>query len=1029
MEAIAGLSLAANILQVIDFTVNVLLAGQQIHKTGSTAQNAELELVTNDFVELNNRLKSWTRPDTATYGPLEKDSQVRQPCRLYCRNTNICQLLENLAVESAGIAQELVELLQSICIQRAHSKYKSFLQAIRTSWSERKIEETQKRLQTIRNELQFRVLISLKEDNIRSLNGANHTTLAHVIESNRVLQTQTNHIAKRQEADDKAAQQRHSEIMAAISQNQVVSHHTIDVMKRIKERLYSPRQDDRSDDIVIAHQSTLKWVLQDHTSNRSWSSLPQWLREDGDVYWVSGKAGSGKATLMKHLLNNPRMMEDLQRWAGGGHLIVCSFYFWSSDAKIQRSQEGLFRSLLWQILDQDASCGSTLFPDLYQSDVAWEEFPTFHQLRRAFRRLKTLPETTKIALVVDGLDEFDAVNCTMTELAELFLSAGQSQNLKALVSSRPISAFESAFANQPKLRLHELTYNDITIFVDDRLGKHPQFAELAAQSPVKAQALVKEIVYAASGVFLWVKLVVDSLLEGLRNQDTVFALQNRLRKLPKDLEALFKHLLDGIPADYKLEASQYFQLLRCYNQAPNDTSLSALALFYADTPEHVVLEKRVEAISPAEKVRVEEVIKRKLRSHCVGLLELQPRINARDKDTKQNTIVTQITQDVTYLHRSVADYLAREEVWREVVSHTASTSFYAPQTLLKSSVMEIKVSVFAPAPRNSCSDGIELWKVVLNAMHFASLIAEATSMTSLALLDDLDEALSIHFISNRSSFGAMPHWTGNTETWCGTWFDDHRRPSGAQDNYLTFTTERGLEFYVCEKLKQNPQCLKKSGRPLLDYACNSGPQFDLIRPEIVQALLHNGADPNERFHGHSPWMNIYASRRGDLASSRVQLSVISKLLQHGADPNASITKSMRLSNGDHRIFRQSVLRHIKWMSSVLRKGREDDSATDNGASPFSNTKQQAHEQEACEEQQVIKDLIELLISKGAKDKELHNVAGTFMEIGGLGSKSYALWRKLRNNSEEKFGDNRKRWGRTFLLDDGTWYCKLSYSIF
>jgi hypothetical protein len=88
MEAIAGLSLAANILQVIDFSAKVLLAGHQIHKTGSTAQNAELELVTNDFVELNDRLRSWIRPDAATSGPLEKDSQVRQPRRPYCRNTN-----------------------------------------------------------------------------------------------------------------------------------------------------------------------------------------------------------------------------------------------------------------------------------------------------------------------------------------------------------------------------------------------------------------------------------------------------------------------------------------------------------------------------------------------------------------------------------------------------------------------------------------------------------------------------------------------------------------------------------------------------------------------------------------------------------------------------------------------------------------------------------------------------------------------------------------------------------------------------
>jgi hypothetical protein len=76
MEAIAGLSLAANILQIVDFTAKVLSTGNQIRLSGSTVQNSELELVVNDFTTLNERITLWTRPDPANLGPLAKDVQV-----------------------------------------------------------------------------------------------------------------------------------------------------------------------------------------------------------------------------------------------------------------------------------------------------------------------------------------------------------------------------------------------------------------------------------------------------------------------------------------------------------------------------------------------------------------------------------------------------------------------------------------------------------------------------------------------------------------------------------------------------------------------------------------------------------------------------------------------------------------------------------------------------------------------------------------------------------------------------------------
>lgn len=78
MESLAALGLAANILQVVDFTANLLSTGKEIYQRGSTVQNSELEVVVKDLTSLNDPLKSWARPNPDALGPLARESQVRK---------------------------------------------------------------------------------------------------------------------------------------------------------------------------------------------------------------------------------------------------------------------------------------------------------------------------------------------------------------------------------------------------------------------------------------------------------------------------------------------------------------------------------------------------------------------------------------------------------------------------------------------------------------------------------------------------------------------------------------------------------------------------------------------------------------------------------------------------------------------------------------------------------------------------------------------------------------------------------------
>ena len=57
--------------------------------------------------------------------------------------------------------------------------------------------------------------------------------------------------------------------------------------------------------------------------------------------------------------------------------------------------------------------------------------------------------------------------------------------------------------------------------------------QLTKLKPEAAAIFVKEIVTKANGVFLWIQLVVKSLLNGLKNRDDISDLRQRLEECPQ----------------------------------------------------------------------------------------------------------------------------------------------------------------------------------------------------------------------------------------------------------------------------------------------------------------------------------------------------------------------------------------------------------------------------------------------------------------------------------------------------------------
>ena len=318
---------------------------------------------------------------------------------------------------------------------------------------------------------------------------------------------------------------------------------------------------ERQANIAASHDATFKWVLDESSA----FELKNWLRSQRGIYWVRGRAGSGKSTLMKFLVNHPHTVEALTTWAGTRRLVTGSFFFWNAGSLMQKSQEGLLTSLLYEILRQcpeliHSVCKSKV--ETIRSSLSGTPPSRYRWTREglweAIEGLRLQSEVNaQFCFFIDGLDEYEG---EPDQIVKVLSSLHHWPNIKLCVSCRPWNEFLDAF--DPGVDLHialeDLTQDDIRLYIQDSLEGSARFRALKARDS-RSQDLVQEIVEKARGVFLWVVLVVRSLLTGLTNADKISRLQARLHNFPETLEKFFGHMLRAVEMCYREETALIFK--------------------------------------------------------------------------------------------------------------------------------------------------------------------------------------------------------------------------------------------------------------------------------------------------------------------------------------------------------------------------------------------------------------------------------------------------------------------------------------
>lgn len=452
----------------------------------------------------------------------------------------------------------------------------------------------------------------------------------------------------------------------------------VQCQNRIIQTLWFRKIDDRRVSITPPHKKTLQWALEPGTECRPWSSLHQWLLTGSGFYWVSGKAGSGKSTLMKFLHSHATTKSLLSSWAGG-YCNIGDFFFTYRGSPEQNTQHGLSRALLYHIVVTCPELISNVLPWMWKeanNESGVLSPPSEAEIDYAFDFISSYAELPHFCFFIDGLDEYVGnIRQGLTFISQL----ARNPRIKVVVSSRPIPQCVARFKNHPQLALQDLNMRDITAYIQDVIGDNDYMKMLSRNDPLQSDKIMQDLARKSSGVFLWVVLACRSLLDGFEAFDRVTELHDRVDKLPPELNDVFRLMLNRIEGRNRQQGAMLLRI--CYaaqkfHPREETGAMEALGLAflsdYFDTGRADPLQVERDDI---KKSKICSELRGRLGSRCGGLLEVLPlpdnlkppcfcSFGERLKKNPVNGHDNLIDARVSFMHRSVFEFLDNDDVWK-----------------------------------------------------------------------------------------------------------------------------------------------------------------------------------------------------------------------------------------------------------------------------------------------------------------------------------------------------------------------------
>lgn len=423
-----------------------------------------------------------------------------------------------------------------------------------------------------------------------------------------------------------------------------------------------------------------------------WQGFVSWLRSDEPLFWIQGKPGSGKSTLLKHISTNDATRRLLDEWSPNARVIA--HYFYRIGTPLQSNIMGFYSSLSYQLLEDDELL----------ADETIRRYPlsaTKHHIRdwsvselqELLDLLLDLQENhSSLCIFVDGLDEY-ADKDGQVALLNRLQTIHQRPKIKMCVSSRPEPNLLHRLESEPNLKLHDLTWPEMELYVFVQLRP---FLDKGAISDALFLEVRLKLLDKAHGVFLWLVLALRSLTDGIHNDDSEKLLMLRLEELPSELEDLYEAMWKRVNKDtsvYRQTAARYLQIMLLFmdkesiryfqDKGWHELQLSSITVFEMICIKLGAEQKLLDLATETDFNQVIESYaqtQREIRVQCAGLLEIIPDDEACDDDyldgeayaikDSLRTWTNSRAAQVRFVHRTAHDFLTTERGGRSILGHS-----------------------------------------------------------------------------------------------------------------------------------------------------------------------------------------------------------------------------------------------------------------------------------------------------------------------------------------------------------------------